>query len=317
MDDEPKSLVDKIKAKFSNKNKSPAKDNKNSSVQAQARKRIVIYGSIAVIVTVVLWDEIFPPESNESVPQEAIKLNKRYKVNKAQVPKTDNVENKASEVPAGEAPLNDVVPAQTATEATSTLPTEEASKSVSVDAANLETQNTTSQGANETAAVEESKSVTEEEVKAALENQTTESQVQPDTEATNTQEGVAVEKSEDSIDGQENKTASDDDMTEKILQDLENQAKNQTKAKVQITEYVSPPDYEYKGRGLVYNCVGKHWACIDAPSYKVCQNNFDGNKYLKKKTECNPVNVYQSQKGCETIQNRMVSSSAKTNFCQN
>ena len=80
-------------------------------------------------------------------------------------------------------------------------------------------------------------------------------------------------------------------------------------------QYVTPPNYENVGRGLVYNCTGKHWACIDGPSYKTCEDNASGNKFLKKKVECYPFNVYETQSGCEKMQNRVVSSSAKTEFC--
>lgn len=108
--------------------------------------------------------------------------------------------------------------------------------------------------------------------------------------------------------------AGDDNLTDKILQDLEKQS-GATAKKSETKGYVAPPDYEYTGRGLVYNCTGKHWACVDGPSYRICEENAAGNKYLKKPAECHPFNVYQNQKGCESMQNRMVSSSAKTTFC--
>jgi hypothetical protein len=90
----------------------------------------------------------------------------------------------------------------------------------------------------------------------------------------------------------------------------------QAKPRAEVTTYIAPPDYEYKGRGLVYNCVGKHWACVDGPSYRSCEDNSSATKFLKKSAECYPFNVYQSQGGCEKTQNRMVSSGAKTKFCQ-
>jgi len=106
----------------------------------------------------------------------------------------------------------------------------------------------------------------------------------------------------------------DENLTDQILQDLEKQAKSKPTAEPQ-KEYVAPPDYEYRGRGLVYNCVGKHWACVDGPSYKTCEDNASSVQYLKKKVECHPFNVYETTRGCESMQNRMVSSSAKTSFC--
>lgn len=118
----------------------------------------------------------------------------------------------------------------------------------------------------------------------------------------------------DSIDGDQSVTTSDENLTDQILQDLEKQAKTNKPAQ-QKTQYVAPPDYEYRGRALVYNCVGKHWACVDGPSYKTCEDNSSSVQYLKKKTECHPFNIYETVRGCEIMQNRMVSSTAKTNFC--
>ena len=119
----------------------------------------------------------------------------------------------------------------------------------------------------------------------------------------------------DTVDGGETQIPTDDgNITDQILQDLEKQAKDNQPVE-QKKEYVSPPDYEYRGRGLVYNCKGKHWACVDAPSYKTCEENASSVKFLNKKTECYPFNVYETPKGCENMQNRMVSSSAKTQFC--
>ena len=117
----------------------------------------------------------------------------------------------------------------------------------------------------------------------------------------------------DSVTGEDTQTT-DENLTEQILKDLEGQA-TVTQPRPVKTEYVAPPNYENIGRGLVYNCTGKHWACIDGPSYKTCEDNLSSTKFLKKKIECYPSNVYETQSGCEKMQNRVVSSSAKTDFC--
>jgi len=107
--------------------------------------------------------------------------------------------------------------------------------------------------------------------------------------------------------------SSDGDLTEKILQDLESQTKSSAQAAPK--EYVAPPDYEYPGRGLVYNCKALHWACVDGPSYKTCEENALYLKENNKAPECYPFNVYETSNGCVSMQNRMVSSGASTDFC--
>ncbi|MFY7992682.1 MAG: hypothetical protein ACOVP4_05255, partial [Bacteriovoracaceae bacterium] len=121
--------------------------------------------------------------------------------------------------------------------------------------------------------------------------------------------------SEDQIGAPDKPGIDGGDLTDKILEDLEKQALDKEKATPKKRDYVAPPDYEYAGRGLVYNCVGKHWACVDAPSYKTCEQNSEGNKVLNKKVECYPFNVYDKMKNCQSAQLMMTSSNAKTGFC--
>lgn len=107
------------------------------------------------------------------------------------------------------------------------------------------------------------------------------------------------------------------DMTDKILEDLEKQLKqNEKKSTVQAVEkYVPPPQYDYPGRGLVYNCRGKHWACIDAGSYQQCAQNHGFLYTQKKGKECYPDSVYNSDSACRWVQKNKITSNAKTNFC--
>ncbi len=131
-----------------------------------------------------------------------------------------------------------------------------------------------------------------------------------ETPTTTTPDNASV----DSVTGEDTKPTGDD-LTDQILKDLENTQAKEAIARPAKTEYVAPPNYENVGRGLVYNCTGKHWACVDAPSYRICEDNSSSSKFLKKKVECYPFNVYETQSGCEKMQNRVVSSSAKTEFC--
>lgn len=106
-------------------------------------------------------------------------------------------------------------------------------------------------------------------------------------------------------------------MTEKILEDLEKQLKdNQTKTDAPVVrEYVRPPSYDYVGRGLVYNCRGKHWACVDAGSYSLCEQNHSFLKLNGKPKECYPDSVYNTDRACGWMQKQKISQSAKTEFC--
>lgn len=105
------------------------------------------------------------------------------------------------------------------------------------------------------------------------------------------------------------------DMTDQILQDLEKQiGDNKTDVPAGAT-YIEPPDYGNPGRGLVYNCKGKHWACVDGPSYKICEQNMSALKGEGKPKECYPDSVYQTESACAWVQRQKISANTKTDFC--
>lgn len=113
------------------------------------------------------------------------------------------------------------------------------------------------------------------------------------------------------------KPAESGDMTEQILKDLEKQIGADQAATTQPTSaaYINPPDYENVGRGLVYNCVGKHWACVDGPSFKICQQNNTALKNQNRSKECYPDSIYQSDSACGWVQKQKITGNAKTDFC--
>lgn len=113
------------------------------------------------------------------------------------------------------------------------------------------------------------------------------------------------------------KPAESGDMTEQILKDLEKQIGADQAATAQPTSaaYVNPPDYENVGRGLVYNCIGKHWACVDGPSFKICQQNNTALKNQNRSKECYPDSIYQSDSACGWVQKQKITGNAKTDFC--
>jgi hypothetical protein len=110
--------------------------------------------------------------------------------------------------------------------------------------------------------------------------------------------------------------AGGEDMTDKILQDLEQKVRSEQETVAPVKgPYVSPPSYDYPGRGLVYNCVGKHWACVDGGSYQLCQKNYGALKEENRRKECFPDSVYETQQGCAWVQKQKVSNTPKTDFC--
>ena len=89
------------------------------------------------------------------------------------------------------------------------------------------------------------------------------------------------------------------------------------KMEPQKLEYTDPPQYERLGRGLVYNCKGKHWACVDKFSYFQCRENFLWLRSNQKPYECIIQNVYASIKDCEIVQEYNINKAIKTDFCEN
>ena len=79
--------------------------------------------------------------------------------------------------------------------------------------------------------------------------------------------------------------------------------------------YTAPPAYDQEGRGLVYNCKDKHWACVDKASYLNCNKNMKWNKSHRKPAECSVLNVYVSEDDCALVQKFNVTTAVATPFC--
>ena len=78
-----------------------------------------------------------------------------------------------------------------------------------------------------------------------------------------------------------------------------------------------PPNYEQTGRGLVYNCKDKFWACVDKPAYIACNKNMKFNQQNGKAIECSTVAIYANDEDCTKIQKYNVSINQSTSFCGN
>ncbi|MBL6990754.1 MAG: hypothetical protein ISR65_13295 [Bacteriovoracaceae bacterium] len=80
-------------------------------------------------------------------------------------------------------------------------------------------------------------------------------------------------------------------------------------------KYTAPPNYESLGRGLVYNCVGKHWACLSRESYFECRSNMRWSQENGKDPHCIVKNVYASINDCKTMQIHNINTVKSTSFC--
>lgn len=80
-------------------------------------------------------------------------------------------------------------------------------------------------------------------------------------------------------------------------------------------EYVSPPNYEALGRGLVYNCVKQHWACVDRANFFQCSKNAKWFESQSKATECMTDAVYATIEDCNSGQLQKINSNFVPKEC--
>jgi hypothetical protein len=82
-------------------------------------------------------------------------------------------------------------------------------------------------------------------------------------------------------------------------------------------QYSEPPDYTQEGRGLVYNCNGRHWACVDREAYFQCRDNMLWSEQNNKDHECSINKIYATGDDCKTIQIYYINTNEPTDFCKN
>lgn len=114
--------------------------------------------------------------------------------------------------------------------------------------------------------------------------------------------------------GEKESQKSDGDLSSKLTEMVTAEVTPAPK-KLEVTEYVSPPDFGTLGRGLVYNCKGKHWACVDKDSFLKCRQNEVWQKNHGKLPECAARNVYSSIDDCKIVQTHNINVAVSTDFC--
>lgn len=78
-------------------------------------------------------------------------------------------------------------------------------------------------------------------------------------------------------------------------------------------EYSEPPTYDRLGKGLVYNCKDKHWACIDKANFFICRNHQLWAKNNNSNPSCVIDNVYISLQDCMKMQRYNIHNLASQN----
>lgn len=132
------------------------------------------------------------------------------------------------------------------------------------------------------------------------------------------EQGVSDLEIDDSVINEVTESSGGEEITDAILKQLEMNAKarrDETIAKQNI-EPTSPPNYLDFGAGLVYNCSGRHWACVSNEAFEQCGKNYAWNVKEVNPVECYPSELYESNLDCESMQQYKTDMAAKTKFCQ-
>ena len=105
------------------------------------------------------------------------------------------------------------------------------------------------------------------------------------------------------------------DVTKQLETMMKIVEKNRPKEDIPSVEPLMP-DYEQIGRGLVYNCEGGYWACLDKTNFLRCRDNMKWRKSNGKDVSCYTANVYASEEDCYKIQLYNINSIEDTSFCK-
>ena len=108
------------------------------------------------------------------------------------------------------------------------------------------------------------------------------------------------------------------EITKQLLKDLEVKLKEERREQ-EILEDVKPtsaPSYDNIGKGLVYNCVDEHWACVNDESFKQCRGNYSWNRQQEVDTECYPYAQLGNEIDCATVQQEKIDTISATTFCK-
>lgn len=269
---------------------------------AQKRKKLIMYGVVGALVLYLVGSELtkeepVPPAANFKKPNFKKKGGKKKKPKR---PKAAKAKKANTESPAKKA-MEESKPPAVEKPKVADIPPETPTEPLKVDAP---TPNPTPEPApTEAPVIQEPPAVVADTATTPEPEVPTETPVEAPAEANNDDAlliKLGEEKQPEKPKAPSDEAKALENMTSKIEKKL---------------EYVAPPNYERSGRGLVYNCVGKHWACVDKFSYLTCRENSNWSKENGKNPECQTKNVYASVEDCSVVQKHFIESSEPTEFC--
>lgn len=77
----------------------------------------------------------------------------------------------------------------------------------------------------------------------------------------------------------------------------------------------APPDYSNHGRGLVYNCREKHWACVNRMAYFQCQDNMLWAQEQAQKADCVTKQIYATDEDCHRAEQSEINAITEIKEC--
>ncbi len=276
------------------------KDGKPPLDPKAAKRSKIIKIVVGIVLICFVADEFLNPEQPKQAAQDATTQQapkkKKKKAAEAPTPAPEQAQAVATPTPAPQ-------PEQTPMQAEVPVPTPTASPEVVQQAV----QQPVVEATPAVATADPTSSPTPAAVSGATQNRNP--SAGPDSTATtaSNSDASAFQIGEKTPQDQVKEAGPSEGHIDKVLDQLETQKEQ---------EYVAPPTYEELGRGLVYNCKGKHWACINKDAYFKCRDNLKWNTAHSKPIECSTVNVYATNEDCELIQIHNINTREKTDFCK-
>ncbi len=271
------------------------------------KKQLIIRGVIVLIVVYLTVDTLFLTDESgdQNVPQVQEQSAQQKKI--AALRAKRQAQRKAAEA---KKKAEELAKQKAAEEAAKLQAEQEAKQKADEEAAKKAAAEAEAQRlAEEQKKAEEAASAQESERDNAIQN--VENTIEQGESSTPTEENSNVSDSDDN--STDMNPPSNDGSTSQIQS---TEPEPQVDMIQKVDRYVAPPDYEILGRGLVYNCQKKYWACVDRKGYFQCRKNERWQKQNNKDLECHIFRVYATDKDCKTMQIYNINMNIPTDFCK-